>query len=141
MLDRKLEAGQRLTLAIVFSLSMAVSHYTIGAISFYYFALGGLLIFMLRSSWGRRIWGWLTKKLGGLPASLVSPRAFPLLALAVVVVIYFVGSLAYYGWAASGKPLESITGISRLHATTVTSELPKLVPTVPERACGICRGK
>ena len=131
MFDRKLGLGQRLTLAIVFGLSLAVSHYGLGSISLFYFALGWLLLVVIRSGWGRRMWGWLTKKVGGLPTSLISPRAFPLKAMGIVVIIYFVGSLAYYGWAASGIPLQALTDIWQRQTTTIISELPKLVPTMP----------
>lgn len=131
MFDRKLGLAQRLTLAIVFALSLAVSHYALGAVCFFYFALGWLLLLVLRGGWGRKIWGWLTRKLGGLPTILVSPKAFPLKAIGIVVVIYFVGSLAYYGWVASGVPLRAITGIWQGQTTTVITELPKLLPGEP----------
>jgi uncharacterized membrane protein len=52
-------------------------------------------------------------------------------AIGIIVVIYFVGSLAWYGWAASGVPLRTITGIWQGQTTTIASELPKLVPAVP----------
>lgn len=133
MIDRKLGMGQRLTLAIVFSLSLAVAHYGLGAVCLIYFGLGGLLLWVIRSGWGKRIWGWLTKKCGGLPQSLTLPRAFPLKTIGIVVVIYFVCSLAWYGWAASGISLRNITGVWQGQAAVATSELPKLVPGEPTK--------
>jgi len=131
MVDRKLVLSQRLTLAIVFGLSMAVSHYGLGGVCLFYFALGWLLLWVIRSGWGRRVWGWLTEKFGGLPRSLLSPGAFPLKTIGIVVVIYFACSLAWYGWAASGVSLRNITGVWQQQATIATSELPKLVPGEP----------
>ena len=128
MVDRKLELTQRLILAIVFALSIAVAHYGLGSICLIYFALGLLLLAVIRSGSGRRVWGWLTGKFGGLPASLISPRAFPLKALCIVVVIYFAGSLAYYAWAASGVTLKAVTRIWQGQATTITTELAQLLP-------------
>jgi uncharacterized membrane protein len=132
MVDRKLGLTQRLTLAIVFALSIAVSHYGLGSVCLIYFALGLLLLVVIRSSFGRRVWGWLTGKFGGLPASLVSPRAFPLRALCIVVAIYFAGSLAYYAWAASGVSLRAITSIWQGQATAITTELTQLLPRESE---------
>lgn len=122
MVDRKLMLSQRLTLAIIFALSIAVSHYGLGFISLIYFALGWLLLMVIRSGWGRRVWGWATKRFGGLPASLLSPQAFPLKTIGVVMVIFLVCSLAYYGWAASGKPMTRITNIWQKTTAIVTGE-------------------
>jgi len=88
------------------------------------------LLLVIRSGWGRRIWGWLTKKFGGLPQSLTLSRGFSLKALGLVVVIYFIGSLAWYGWAASGYSLNTIVGVLLGQAAITTSEL--LEPTTRE---------
>ena len=124
LVDRKLGLSQRLTLAIVFALSIAISHYALGIICLFYFALGWLLIIAIRSGWGRRSWGWLTGKWGGLSPNLVSPRAFPLKAITIVVVVYFAGSLAFYGWVASGAPWQTIIYLGQRQAAQVTSVEP-----------------
>ena len=129
MVDRKLGLSQRLTLAIVFTLSIAVSHYALGGICLFYFALGWLLIILIRS--GRVIWGWLTKKLGGLSPSLTSPRVFPLKAITIIVVVYFIGALAYYGLVGGGSYLEFITGMWQGQVSTITSGVTELLPTEP----------
>ena len=131
MVDRKLGLSQRLTLAIIFSLSIAVSHYAVGYISLFYLALGGLLIIVIRSGWGRRVWGWLTKKWGGLPPSLTSPRAFPLKAISIIVAVYFIGSLAFYGWVGAGGPLNTIITILQGQATTAIIGVTELLPGEP----------
>jgi len=123
MVDRKLGLGQRLALAIVFSLSIIVSHYGLGGICLFYLALGWLLTAVIRNSWGRKVWGWLTKKWGGLPPNLTSPRAFPLKAIGVIVAVYFIGSVAYYGFVGSGGYLDFITSTVQTHTSTVTAGL------------------
>jgi len=130
MVDRKLGLSQRLTLAIVFSLSIIVSHYGLGGISLFYFALGWLLIMVIRNSWGRRAWGWLTKKWGGLPPSLTSPRVFPLKAVSVIVAVYFIGSLTYYGLVGSGFYLEFLISTWQGQTSAVTAGVSELVPGV-----------
>jgi uncharacterized membrane protein len=122
MVDRKLRLSQRLTLAIIFALSIAVSHYGLGGICLFYFAVGWVLMLVIRSGFGKMLWGWLTKKFGGLSASLTSPRALPLKVIALVVVIYFVGSLAYYGVTASGISLRWITSIWQGQTATIATE-------------------
>ncbi len=135
MVDRKLGLSQRLTLAIVFTLTLAVAHYGLGFICLFYFALGWLLLWVIRSGWGRRMWGWLTAKFGGLPPSLTSSKAFPLKVIGIVVIIYFVGSLAYYGWAASGSPLGTIAymWLGQVQATTVTGGEPSALFDISAR--------
>jgi len=131
MVDRELGLGQRLTLAIIFVLSLAVAHYGLGAVCLIYFGLGWLLLLLIRSGWGQRIWGWLTAKFGGLPQSLSSLRAFPLKTIGIVVVIYFACSLAWYGWVASGISLRNITAVWQQQAGIATGEATKLVPGMP----------
>ncbi len=131
MVDRKLGLSQRLTLAIVFSLSIAVSHYALGGISLYYLALGWLLIIVIRSGWGRRVWGWLTKKSGGLPPSLTSPRAFPLKAITIVVAVYFIGIITYFGWVGGGSYLVFLTSTWQGQISTITTGVTELLPGEP----------
>ncbi len=131
MVDRKLGLSQRFTLAIVFAPLIAVSHYGLGSICLFYFALGWLLIIVIRSGWGRRAWGWLTKKWGGLSPSLTSPRAFPLKAISIIVAVYFIGSLAYYGLVASGSQLGFLIAMWQGQSSSITTGVTELLPGVP----------
>jgi len=131
MVDRKLGLSQRLTLAIVFGLSIAMSHYGLGGIFIYYLIVGWLLIILIRSGWGRKAWGWLTKRSGGLPPSLVSPRAFPLKAITIIVAVYFVGTLAYFGLVGSGSHLGFIADTLPGKISTITTGVTELLPGEP----------
>ena len=102
MVDRKLNLGPRLTLAIIFAMSIVVSHYGLGSITFIYMALFLPLVLVIRRSIFRRAWGWLTRKSGGLPRSLIAPGAFPTKALLIVVIIYFISGFVWYGVTALG---------------------------------------
>ena len=128
MVDRKLGLSQRLTLAIVFALSIAVSHYGLGGICIYYFALIWLLIVVMRSGWRRRAWGWLTGKFGGLPASLTSRRAFPLKTITIIVAVYFIGILAYYGLVSSGSYLGGLARMWQEQTSTIITGITELLP-------------
>ena len=134
MVDRKLGLSQRLTLAIIFGLSIAVSHYGLAGIFLYYLGLGWILIILIRSGWVRRVWGWLTKKWGGLPPSLVSPRAFPLKAITIVVAVYFIGIIAYYGSVSSGSYLGYLANVGQMQTSSIITGVTELWPGEPSEA-------
>jgi len=131
LVERKLGLSQRLPLAIVFGLSIAMSHYGLASIFIYYLIMGGVVIILIRSSWVRKIWGWLTRKWGGLPPNLVSPKAFPLKAIAIVVAVYFLGIIAYFGLVSSGSYLAFITGTLQGQFSTITTGVVELLPGEP----------
>ena len=91
--------------------------------------VGWLLMLVIRSGLWRKLWGWLTKKFGGLSATLTSSRAFPLKIIGLVVVIYFVGSLAYLGVTAKGVSLNLITRIWQGQTATIATEIGDLTPS------------
>ena len=128
MVDRKLGLSQRFSLAVVFGLSIVVSHYGFAGIFLYYLIVGGVLIILIRSGWVRKIWGWLTKKSGGLPPSLVSPRAFPLKVITVVVAVYFIGIIGYYGLVSSGSYLVFLTTTWQGQTSTIITGVTELLP-------------
>ena len=123
MVDRKLALRQRLSLFIIFSLSLVVSHYAIGYI-WLAFLVGAWIVVALIRSKARVIWEWLTSKFGGLPQSLISSRAFPSKIMLGVIGIFLVFSLGWYGIVASGSPLVTIKNIAEyipreiIHPTT-----------------------
>ncbi|MDP6576799.1 MAG: DUF2206 domain-containing protein [Dehalococcoidales bacterium] len=131
LVDRKLGLGQRLTLAIVFSMSIIVSHYGVGGICLIYFAIAWLLIVAIRNSWGRKVWGWLTSKAGGLPPNLISPRAFPLKVLGIIMAVYIISSTAYYGAVGAGGYLGFMTDTAHKYAVMVFPWLEFPTPEEP----------
>jgi uncharacterized membrane protein len=133
LVDRKLNLGPKLTLAVVFAMSIVVSHYALGFIGFIYMGLFLPLVFIIRSSIFQKAWGWLTRKFGGLPRSLIAPRALPAKALIIVVVIYFISGFAWYGTIASGVNLNLLSRLWTGQTGVITTELAKVVtqPTQP----------
>ena len=121
--DRKLTLGPKLTLAIVFAVSIPVSHYALGFIGFIYMGMFLPLVLIIRSSFFRKAWGRLTGKFGGLPRSLTAPGALPAKALVIVVVIYFISSFAWYGTIASGANLASLNEASTRPTTALTTTI------------------
>jgi len=115
LVDRKLRLMPRLTLAIIFAASIVVSHYSLGFIGFLYMGLFLPFVFVIRSGFFKKAWGWLTKKFGGLPQSLTSPKALPLKVLTIVVLVYFIAGFAWYGAIASGVNLNLVREIGRAH--------------------------
>jgi len=128
MVDRKLGLSQRLTLAIVFALSIVVSHYGLAGLCLYYFGLGWLVIMVIRSGWGRRVWGWLTNKWGNLSPSLTSPKVFSPKAISIVVAVYFIGTVAYYGLVGSGFYLAFLNRTWLGQTATIITGITELLP-------------
>ena len=67
LIDRKIDKGPKLALLIVYSSSIAVSHYALGFIFFIYMGLLPIFIWIMRSNWFQRLWTQITGKTGGLP--------------------------------------------------------------------------
>jgi len=99
LVDRRLAVLPKLIMACVFAAGIIVSHYGVGTIGFIYMALFLPLVFVIRSNWFRRFWGWLVRNTSGLPTASLS---LPPWALAVVVAFFFVFGLFWYSFTASG---------------------------------------
>jgi uncharacterized membrane protein len=133
LVDRKLNSGPKLALAIIFATSIVVSHYALGFIGFIYMGLL-LPVAIIRSGVFQKAWGWLTRKPGSLPRSLTVPKALPAKVLVVVVVIYFMIGFAWYGTTASGVNLRMLSGIWTAQIETITTGLAELGPGPTEPA-------
>jgi uncharacterized membrane protein len=127
LVDRKLSLIPKLTLAIIFATSIIVSHYSIGFIGFIYMGLFLPFVIIIKSNIFRRMWGWLTAKLGGLPKSITGREIIPLKILTIVVVIYFVAGFAYYGSVASGANVNLVSNLWTRQITAIAT-----TPTVTE---------
>jgi uncharacterized membrane protein len=135
LVDRKLSLMSKLTLAIIFAASIIVSHYSIGFIGFIYMGLFLPFVFLIRSSFFRKAWGWLTSKLGGLPKNLLSRQPTPAKVLIILVFVYFVVGFAYYGAVASGVNLSLIDRLWTQQTATITTTItttPTTTPTTTE---------
>lgn len=126
VIDRKLALNKRVSLFVIFSLSLIVSHYAMGYI-YFAFLIGSWIIVALIRSKARVIWEWLTKKSGGLPREIVSERAFPARTMAVVVAVYLVFMVGWYGAIAQGTALDTIRLIGQGQQSLLSTEIPKLM--------------
>ena len=127
LIERKLKAGTKLALLTIFTVSIIVSHYALGFIGFIYMGLLLPLVLIIRSSAFQKIWSWIIIKSGGLPPVMKKPRALPAKALAILVAVYFISALAWYGTVASGLNAAVVGGIWTGHTTTITTEVGKIV--------------
>ena len=126
LVDRVLRTGQKLTLLVIFSLAIIVSHYSLGFIGFIYMGLFLPVVFILRSNIFRKAWAWLTTKSGGLPISLTALRTTPAKILVAMVIIYFVAGFAWYGFAASGVNLNFLSSLWARQTGSIITELSKI---------------
>ena len=130
--EKNLGKGQKFTLAVIFVLSITLSHYGTATIFFIYLALGWLLLIMVNNIWLKKLWIRVTRKDKQLPATRSSPLGFPLKLLSALFVIFLVCSFFYYGWAASGEPLVKITQMASGQIRTITTEATLLIPEQPK---------
>ena len=121
LIDRKLALGQRMTLAIIFAVSLTVSHYALGHICLYLLIVSWGIVVLVRSGAGKRAWGWLTHKFGGLPET-ASLGAFPHRNMAIVVCVYLIFAVAWYGGIAQGTALKTILGIGESQYALLSTE-------------------
>jgi len=124
LVDRKLALNQKTTLAIIFAISLIMSHYALGYICLAFLIIGWGIVALIRNHAGRRIWEWLTRKFGGLPQSIISQGAFPHKIMALILGIYLVSVLGWYGGIAQGTALNTIINIGQGQYSLLSSELP-----------------
>jgi len=127
LIDRKLSLNRRTTLAVIFVLSLIMSHYALGYICLAFLLAGWGIVALIRSHAGERAWGWLTRKFGGLPQTLTLQGAFPHKIMAVIIGIYLVFALGWYGGIAQGTALNTIKNIGHSQHSLLSTELPELV--------------
>ena len=132
IIDNKLSQGQKFTLAAIFILSITLSHYSTAAVFFVYVALGWLLLILTNNLWFKKLWRKINRKERQLPETQPSPQAFPFKLFSVLLVLFIVCTFFYYGWAASGRPLEKIIQIASGQIETITTETLLLIPVQPK---------
>jgi len=130
MVDRRLALSQRLSLFIIFSLSLIASHYTMGYICLAFLAGSWIIVALIRSK-ARVIWEWLTSKFGGLPEEIASEKAFPSKIMAVIMVIYLVFMLGWYGAIAQGTALNTMARVGQADYSLLSAELYEIIQPTP----------
>jgi uncharacterized membrane protein len=136
LIDRNLARRQKTTLAIVFSLSLVVSHYSLGYIALAAL-IGAWVLLLLMKSKARIIWQWLTNKFGGLPQDIISDRALPTKNMALIIGIFLVFALLWYGGIAGGTALRTIIGIGQEQAAAAPGALPPARESLIYTALGL----
>jgi len=126
LIERKLALNQRVTLIVIFAISLIVSHYALGYICLFLLLVGWLVVVLIKSRAGRKAWGWLTRRFGGLPQSLTSQAALPHKIMAALICVYLGVALGWYGGVAQGTALNTIRGIGQQQYSLLTVE-----PTEP----------
>ncbi|MFO7996362.1 MAG: DUF2206 domain-containing protein, partial [Dehalococcoidia bacterium] len=119
LIDRKLALSHRTALVVIFALSLIVSHYASGYIVLYLVIVAWAIVALIRSGAGRRAWGWLARKFGGLP-QMASQRAFPHKVMVTVVCVSLVFAIGWYGGIAQGTALRTILRIGESQQAVIT---------------------
>jgi len=143
LIDRRLALNQRVSLAIIFAISLIMSHYALGYICLFFLLVGWGIVALIRSHAGIRAWGRITQKFGGLPQTLTSQGAFPHKIMAVIIGVYLVVALGWYGGIAQGTALNTIINIGHGQYSLLSTELPSgkfFEPTEREALIGTALG-
>jgi uncharacterized membrane protein len=130
LVDKKLNLGPKLTLVIIFVMSIPVSHYTLGMIGLIYFGLFLPLVLVIKNRTFQKLWGWVTKKAGGLPRSLTSTQALPVKIGIIAVVVYFVFTFVWFGIVASGVNLSLVKMLFQWQAAGAATEVSQMASQI-----------
>ena len=122
MVDRKLTLLQRTVLVVIFGFGVIVSYYGLGTgYAIGYITIGMLVLLIIKSRLGRKLWQWVVGKSSSLPDDLASGGAFTKKALAIIVSVSLVFMFAYYGVVASGAGLSGYQVAKEIAETTVST--------------------
>jgi uncharacterized membrane protein len=125
LVERKLTVGQKFTTLTVFSVSVIVSHYSLGFITAGYLLLLLPAIAILRSKTFLKIWASLTARTGGLPESITksSSNLFPINLQLISAAIFIACLFAWNIFIASGINFYSIRSILNFQVNVLGQEI------------------
>ena len=126
--EKRLPANTKIAMSVIFSASIAVSHYALGFITMIYYGLALVSVLFMRSKYFLSFWGWVTSRTGGLPDSLTPSeiRKLPISVVIVPAIAYFIIAFIWYRIVGSGINLEFLSGIW----TTFSDALTRIVVRV-----------
>ena len=101
LVERNLPPVQKAVLAIIFTLSIVVSHYGLGIVCAGFFAATWFIMFFFRRC----------------------PRAFSQLALALIIGVYILFGCGWYSTTASGKIMKDFEGVINQQAGVVSEAI------------------
>jgi uncharacterized membrane protein len=118
IVDRKLKPIQKSTLAIIFAISLPLSHYALAYISIVLFGIGWLFLLMMKNTRVLDLWQRLSKKFNQSSANpgsnYLNPDLFrPSLLTGILICLLIVFSLTWYMYTSSGSGFNTIVGIGK----------------------------
>jgi len=120
--DRRLTANTKIAMSVIFTCSIAASHYALCFITLIYFVLALVLIPFMRSKYFLSCWGWITSKTGGLP-DIITPseiKKLPITAVIIPAIVYLIFVFIWYRVVGSGINLEFLSGIWTTFSAALT---------------------
>jgi uncharacterized membrane protein len=142
IVDKKLKPTQKSTLAIVFSLSLPLSHYATAYFSIALFGIGWFFLFLMKNHNISDIWKRLSQKFNLSPANSVSNALNqdlfrPSLLAGSLICLLTVFSLSWYMYTARGEGFNAIVGVGKSVFTGLAEFLePTTRETVVKTALG-----
>ncbi|RPJ63383.1 MAG: DUF2206 domain-containing protein [Dehalococcoidia bacterium] len=121
LVENKLPTVKKLFLLIIFSFSIAVSHYSLGFITIAYLVLAIPLLAIIRSKFFINMWGKISSRNGGLPDNIgqTLKNSMPLKFLAIPVVLYVAFLLSWYSLVGSGINLIFISSVLNFQVNAI----------------------
>jgi len=119
MVDRRLTSTQKSALAIIFAMSITVSHYGLAYVCFAYFVLGWFLLKIMKNRTVIHWWSKLMARFGGkleapgFVATIPESPAYISILNGNLVGLYLVFSLTWYIFISSGTPFYAIINIGQ----------------------------
>ena len=144
LVDRRLTMLQRATFVIIFGFGVIVSYYGLGTgYTIGYLACGAVVLIVIKSRFGQKIWRMLIGKSNALPDDLASAGALNKKVLFPIVIVTLAFMFIYYNVVASGagsSGTQVAAGIARVTSEQVikgiTMPPPVLPPTTGEPSTG-----
>jgi uncharacterized membrane protein len=118
IVDRKLKPIQKSTLAIVFTISLPLSHYASAYISIALFGIGWIFLLLMKNPGVSDLWQRLSQKFNPSPANpgpnALNPGLFrPSLLAGTLICLLIVFSLTWYMYTSSGSGFNTIVGVGK----------------------------
>jgi uncharacterized membrane protein len=125
LIEKKLSSANKLIMLTVFSMAIAVSHYSIGFITLAYLVLVIPLLAIIRTGAFIRIWNKMTSWSGGIPDNMANnlENSIPLRLLLIPVVLYMISLLLWYSQVASGIDMTFIASVLNFQVNAVGTEI------------------
>ncbi len=111
LVDHRIKRLPKLIMAVIFTISISVSHYSFGIISMIFMVALLAFYYILRAPLFIRLWTALTRRTGGLPGQLQGKSGddLPFYVLLIPILIFIIFELIWYSCISSGVNLELLS--------------------------------